>query len=90
LGVADAVSKCGYRVTLTGGDDASSGRFDACNGVPGGDLATTFYATAEPETPGGTGSLYFWLGTNGAIFEDMVPIPETNGLSMSPGGIPIH
>ena len=90
LGVADTVSKSGYIVTLAGGTDASTGRLDACNGVVAADLATTYYATAAPETPGGTGNMYYWLGTGGTIFEDVAPIPETDGLSATPGGIPIQ
>lgn len=90
LGAADTISKSGYSVTLAGGDDGASGHIDACNGVVAGDLSTTFYATASPETPGGTGDLYFWLGTGGTIFEDMDFIPETDGLSSTPGGIPIQ
>jgi len=90
LGLADTVSKSGYIVTLAGGTDAAAGRLDACNGVVASDLATTFYATAHPETPGGTGNMYYWLGTSGTIFEDIAVIVETDGLSAAPGGTPIQ
>jgi type IV pilus assembly protein PilA len=90
LGIADTVTKTGYVVTVAAGADGNAGALDACNGVVAADLATTFYATAEPEVPGATGTLYYWLGTNGTIFEDMAAIAETNGLSSTPGGIPIQ
>ena len=90
LGLADTITKSGYIVTMAAGADGSASPFDACNGVVGADLSTTFYATAEPEVPGGTGTLYYWLGTAGTIFEDVAAIPETNGLSSAPGGSPIQ
>ncbi len=90
LGAANIVNKSGYRVTLNGGADGTPSAFDACNGVVGNDLATTFYATAEPEVPGGTGTMYYWLGTAGTIFESVAAIPEVNGLSSTPGGTPIQ
>jgi prepilin-type N-terminal cleavage/methylation domain-containing protein len=90
LGMANIVSKSGYTVTLNGGADGSASPLDACNGVVGADMSTTFYATAEPEVPGGTGTMYYWLGTAGTIFESTAPIPEVNGLSSAPGGTPIQ
>jgi hypothetical protein len=63
---------------------------DACNGVVGADMSSTYYANAVPEVPGGSGTLFYWLGTNGTIFEDTAAIPETNGLSSAPGGSPIQ
>jgi prepilin-type N-terminal cleavage/methylation domain-containing protein len=90
LGLAATVTKSGYVVTMAGGTDGSASPFDACNGVVGADLSTTFYATAEPEVPGGTGNLFYWLGTAGTIFEDDVPIAATLGLSAAPGGTPIQ
>lgn len=90
LGLADTVLKSGYIVTLAAGTDGSPGPLDACNGVVAADLSTTYYATAEPDSPGSTGSLYYWLGTNGTIFEDDVPIVDTNGLASAPGGTPIQ
>ena len=64
--------------------------FLSSNGVVAGDLASTFYATAEPETPGGTGVYFFWVGVAGTIFQDTVAIPDTAGLSAAPGGTPIQ
>lgn len=90
LALADTVNKSGYVVTMAAGSDGSPGVQDACNGVVAADLTTTFYATAAPEVPGGTGSLYYWLGTAGTIFEDTAAIVDTNGLSSAPGGTPIQ
>jgi prepilin-type N-terminal cleavage/methylation domain-containing protein len=90
LGVADTINKSGYFVTVAAGADGNAGSVDACNGVVAADLATTFYATAAPEILGGTGNLYYWLGTGGTIFEDVAPIVETNGLSSAPGGTPVQ
>lgn len=90
LGTAVTIVKSGYQVTLAGGADGSPASVDACNGTTAGNLSTTFYATAVPEVPGGTGTLHYWLGTNGTIFESTNPMPENNGLSTTPGGTPIQ
>ena len=90
LGLATTASKSGYRVTLNAGTDGMAPSLDACNGVTAAALSTTFYATAEPETPGSTGMYYFWLGVSGTIFQDTALIGETMGLSDSPGGTPIQ
>lgn len=90
LGLTSTASKSGYTITMAPGTDGSSPSIDACNGVVAGDLSTTFYATADPETPGSTGVYYFWLGVAGTIFQDNVAIPDTNGLSSAPGGRPIQ
>ena len=89
LSVANTVDKSGYTITMAMGADGTPWPFDACNGVVGADLTTTFYATAAPVGPN-TGTSYYWLGVAGAIFQDTVPIPETNGLSQNPGGTPVQ
>ena len=90
LGVANSVVKSGYTIELAMGDDGAAWPFDACNGVAGGALSTTFYATAEPVAEGSTGTGYYWLGVAGTIFTDTDPIAETNGMSDTPGGAPIQ
>jgi type IV pilus assembly protein PilA len=90
LGLASSASKSGYTITMAAGTDGSTPSIDACNGVVAGDLSTTFYATADPETAGSSGVYYFWLGVAGTIFQDTIAIPDTNGLSSAPGGRPIQ
>jgi len=85
------VQKSGYTVTLQAGSDGSTGTMDACNGVAGASLISSWYATAEPITPGGTGNRYFWVGTLGTIFADATgPITSTDGTEVAPGGAPIQ
>lgn len=90
LSTGITVRKSGYDITMTAGSDGVAGTTDACNGVAAADLSTTFYATATAVTPGTTGNWYFWLGTPGTIFQDTVPIVETEGQSAAPGGEPIQ
>jgi type II secretory pathway pseudopilin PulG len=90
LGTAVAPTKSGYRITLNAGTDGFPGTLDACNGVVAGDLSSTFYSTGQPDAPGGSGVYYFWVGVAGTIFQDTIPIPDTNGLSPAPGGTPIQ
>ena len=90
LGTAATVEKSGYNVTLAAGSDGVAGTTDACNGVAAGDLNSSFYATAEPVTPGGTGTRYFWIGTGGTIFSDLGAIGSTAGFDAAPGGLPIQ
>ena len=48
------------------------------------------FVTAEPVTPGGTGTRYFWIGTGGTIFADVAAIASTAGFDDAPGGSPIQ
>ena len=90
LGAAVSVTKSGYVVTMNSGTDGVTWPLDACNGVVGTALSSTFYATAAPATFGSTGSKYFWVGVSGTIFSDTLAISETDGLSQTPGGAPIQ
>jgi type II secretory pathway pseudopilin PulG len=90
LGAADTVTKSGFIVTMAGGSDGTAAVAGACNGVPGGGLSSTYYATAEPVSVGATGTTYYWLGVAGTIFADTAPIGETDGLSIAPGGAAIQ
>ena len=74
LGTAATVEKSGYNVTMAAGGDGVAGTVDACNGVVAADLNSSFYGTAEPVTPGGTGTRYFWVGTGGTIFSALTRI----------------
>ena len=90
LGAAVAVLKSGYDITMAGGTDGVAWPSDACNGVVGTDLMSTFYATAAPTALGSTGTMYYWVGVSGTIFGDTGAITDTNGLSQTPGGAPIQ
>jgi len=90
LGVAASVDKSGYTITMARGTDGAPWPFDACNGVTGATLSSTFYATAVPFAPGSTGTVYYWLGVAGTIFGDTAPVLSTDGLDQAPGGMPIQ
>jgi prepilin-type N-terminal cleavage/methylation domain-containing protein len=90
LGAADVVDKSGYTVTLAGSAGAAAASIDACNTVVAADLVSSYYATAEPITPGSTGTRYFWVGSLGTIFADTAAIGSTNGEDTAPGGNPIQ
>jgi prepilin-type N-terminal cleavage/methylation domain-containing protein len=90
LGTGPVVEKSGYNVTLAAGSDGVAGTIAACNGVAAGSLNSSFYATADPVTPGGTGTRSFWIGTGGTIFQDVAPIGSTLGFANAPGGTPIQ
>jgi type IV pilus assembly protein PilA len=79
---ANDVVKSGYKVTIA--KDGSSGVTDigsttACNGTVG-QPSSSFWASAVPATPGGTGTRYFATDTRGTIFQDTSalanPIPS--------------
>lgn len=90
LGTANTVVKSGYTITMAVGSDGVPWALDACNGVAGADLSSTFYATAQPVAAGSTGTLHYWVGVLGTIFSDAAPIGETAGWSPAPGGRPIQ
>ena len=90
LGAAVSVTKSGYVVTMNAGTDGVTWPLDACNGVVGTSLSSTFYATAAPANFGSTGSVYYWVGVSGTIFADTAIISDTDGLSQAPGGAPIQ
>jgi len=91
LGSADEVQKSGYVISIAAGSDGAAASLDACNGVPAADLTSSWYAKAEPISPGSTGTRFFWIGTLGTIFADAAqPIPSTVGSDQAPGGAPIQ
>jgi prepilin-type N-terminal cleavage/methylation domain-containing protein len=83
----DRVVKSGYLITLARGGDGQPAAVDACNGVPAADLTTSFFATAAPEAPG-SGTLYFWVGVTGTIFQSPHPIVSTAGQANPAGAEP--
>ena len=73
----NGVTKSGYRVTVA--KDAAAGVSDVgtaaatCNGSTA-TPASSYFASAEPVTPGGTGIRYFATDTRGTIFSSTSPI----------------
>jgi prepilin-type N-terminal cleavage/methylation domain-containing protein len=86
----NGVEKSGYFVTLNLGNPGVVGTQDGCNGVAAASLNSNFFATAEPSTPGGTGTRFFWIGTGGTIFADTAAIAATDGFDDTPGGAAIQ
>jgi len=64
LGKVAPVEKSGYAITMTATGPASAGAV-ACNA---GTLASTYATTANPVTPGSTGSRYFHVNGSGTIY----------------------
>ncbi len=84
LGVANTVAKSGYTVTMAAGTDASpdDAPLAACNTVAADVLTSNYYATADPVSPGASGTRYFWTNTLGTIYTDPAnPIGDTVGNS---------
>ena len=68
---ANAVVKSGYKVSLAADANANVSKIgtkgDTCNGS-GSDPVSSYFANADPVTPGGTGTRYFGTDTRGTIF----------------------
>jgi prepilin-type N-terminal cleavage/methylation domain-containing protein len=79
---ANGVTKSGYKVSIAA--DKSSGVTNigtaaaSCN-ASGGQPTSSFWANADPATPGGTGTRFFATDARGTIFQDTAtmanPIP---------------
>src|SRR5580765_7578710 len=71
------VSKSGYRVTLAkdaAADVTTTGTAaETCNGSANAP-ASSFFASAEPETPGQTGGRYFAIDSRGEVYASTSPI----------------
>jgi len=52
---------------------------NACND-PSAPTASAYIATADPQTPGGTGTRHFATDGRGAIFQDTAPMPLTSAI----------
>ena len=85
LSAAVSVDKSGYTTTMDPGTDsvlANATMPDTCSGDPADSTVSTFYASAVPITPGGTGSRYFWTNTLGTIYFNLdSALPDTLGNS---------
>ena len=85
------VEKSGYRITLTrdrSPDTTDVGTAAAtCNGSLG-QPASSYFATAEPVTPGVSGMRYFAVDARGTIVQSMQPI--SNPIVFSAGIEPIR
>jgi len=91
LSAAISVDKSGYTTTMIPGADsvnANATMPDTCSGDTADTTESTYYATSDPVTPGGTGSRYFWTSTLGTIYFDLTaPIAFTFGnQAIAPGG----
>nr|AXL05298.1 hypothetical protein A3F69_03200 [uncultured bacterium] len=74
-----SVVKSGYDVTL---DSAVMPPAEPlpCNATDTNGLASEYYATANPVSPGASGVRYFWTNTLGTVYFDItLPIGDTDG-----------
>jgi len=92
LMVATPFVKSGYEVDMGAGTvDPGTATLDACNGVLAADLASSYWASAVPDSPGSTGVRYFWTNTLGTIFVDpLAPIVSADGSTGIVGGTPLQ
>lgn len=69
LAAAVSADKSGYRITMARGTEANAAALDGCNatGVAAA-LFTSYYASADPLTPGVTGVRFFWTNALGTIY----------------------
>ena len=87
----NGVEKAGYRIALT--RDGALGVTDVgtlagtCNGSASAPVSS-YFASAEPVTPGGTGLRYFATDSRGVIVSS--PEPITNPIAASPSVTPIQ
>ena len=72
LGAAASVQKSGYEVSMEPGTDGEVNTAPSCSvanmGPDVGDLISSYYAFADPVTPGSSGSRFFWTNTLGTIY----------------------
>jgi prepilin-type N-terminal cleavage/methylation domain-containing protein len=94
LMVATPLTKSGYDVDMAEGTvDPGDASLPACNEVAAADLASSYYASAEPTTPGSTGVRYFWTNTLGTIFTNSTTaIGSTDGTTgvAAADGVPLQ
>jgi len=70
---SDPVLKSGYTIRLIAGDPAPNATV-ACNGAR---VTGLYFVSAEPATPGVTGTRFFATNAEGTIFMSASPIPVT-------------
>jgi type IV pilus assembly protein PilA len=82
LGVSTTpVTKSGYSIAMVAPAASPTAANDGCNTTAAATLAGGYYANANPQTPGSTGTRYFWTNTLGTVFQDTAgPIawPQVN------------
>jgi len=88
LGASNTPVKSGYALTMTGLAAAAPGaQDDACNTVVKGSLSGSYWANANPSSPGSTGTRYFWTNTLGTIYTQMTaPITDAVGTTAPAAG----
>jgi prepilin-type N-terminal cleavage/methylation domain-containing protein len=77
---ADPLVKSGYRVIMTGTPVGDGGL--TCTGVPG---VESYQVTADPMTPGVSGSRFFATNTDRVLYEDQVTFAGNMPESGAPG-----
>jgi len=88
LAASDRVTKSGYQFRLTAGSDGRPASLDSCNGIDAAELTSSFVATASPESAS-AGTLHYWVGVPGAIYQLPQPITSTVGLLEPAGAQPV-
>ena len=84
---SNGVTKSGYVVTLA--KDGATGTKDigtasaTCN-VSGSQPASSYFANADPVTPGGTGTRFFATDTRGTLWQDTATIANPIPAGKSP------
>jgi type IV pilus assembly protein PilA len=93
LATGVTVEKSGYHLEMAEGSEAMGAVMDGCNpSGTAGNLFTSYYASNQPTSPGGTGLRFFFTNLTGTIFQDDNDVfdAETVG-NVRPGvGEPIH
>jgi prepilin-type N-terminal cleavage/methylation domain-containing protein len=85
---SNGVTKSGYTVTLVPASTAVpiGSIAGSCN-APGAIPSSSYFATADPVTPNGTGTRYFATDTRGTIFQDTaatITDPITTSATLKP------
>ena len=85
---SDWVTKSGYQFRLAAGSDGRPASSDSCNGVDAAELTSSFVATASPESAS-AGTLDYWVGVSGTIYQWPQPITSTVGQLEPAGAQPV-
>jgi type IV pilus assembly protein PilA len=86
------ISKSGYFLSMAQGSEALAATINGCNPLgTAANLATSYYAKADPQTPGSTGTRYFWANSLGSIFESSTAtFASTIGNATPAAGTPLQ
>ena len=75
-----SLEKSGYEVLMDEATDGADNVTVGCNPSGAiGELTSSYYVTAGPTNLALSGTRYFWTSAMGTIYEDVVPIPDTDG-----------